>query len=136
MGEPVRILDLARDLIRLSGYRPDLDIPIKITGARPGEKIFEELLYDEENSQHTTHEKIFVSTQNGIDPALVQPGVDHLARLSRDTDCAPETLRAEILRFAHNGFTAMIPPPTLIGLPGKRAGESVNEPAARGLSAP
>ena len=136
MGEPVRILDLARDLIRLSGYRPDLDIPIKITGARPGEKIFEELLYDEENSQHTSHEKIFVSTQNGIDPALVQPGVDHLARLARDTNCAPETLRAEILRFAHNGFTAMTSPTTLIGLPGGRVGEPVRKSAPRGLSAP
>lgn len=135
MGEPVRILDLARDLIRLSGYRPDLDIPIKITGARPGEKIFEELLYDEENSEHTTHEKIFVSTQNGIDPALVKPGVDHLARLARNTDCAPETLRAEILRFAHNGFTAMSQPP-LIGLPAEGVREPVNEPAARGVSAP
>ncbi len=116
MGEPVRILDLARDLIRLSGYRPDLDIPIKITGARPGEKIFEELLYDEENSQQTSHEKIFVSTKNGIDPALVQPGIDHLARLARDTDCPPEMLRAEILRLAHNGFTALAPH-TLIGVP-------------------
>jgi FlaA1/EpsC-like NDP-sugar epimerase len=148
MGEPVRILDLARDLIRLSGYRPDLDIPIKITGARPGEKIFEELLYDEENSQHTTHEKIFVSTQNGIDPALVQPGVDHLAHLARDENCASETLRAEILRFAHNGFTAMLPPSLIgraTGSSGSTApspapatsvnGSPVTEPAVQGVSA-
>ena len=48
MGDPVRIVDLARDLIRLSGLRPDTDIKVEFTGIRPGEKINEELLYSEE----------------------------------------------------------------------------------------
>ncbi len=58
MGEPVRILDLARNLILLSGLRPDEDIKIKFTGARPGEKLFEELNLGEEDMLPTYHEKI------------------------------------------------------------------------------
>ncbi|MDX9916805.1 MAG: nucleoside-diphosphate sugar epimerase/dehydratase [Gudongella sp.] len=61
MGKPVRILDLAEDLIRLSGYEPYSEIPIKITGLRPGEKLFEELLLDEEGISATKHDKIFVA---------------------------------------------------------------------------
>jgi FlaA1/EpsC-like NDP-sugar epimerase len=60
MGEPVKIIDLAKDLIRLSGFEPDVDIAIKITGLRPGEKLYEELLLDEEGVSKTVHEKIFV----------------------------------------------------------------------------
>lgn len=59
MGEPVKILKLAEDLIRLSGLEPYVDIPIEITGLRPGEKLFEELLISE-NVSTTKHEKIFV----------------------------------------------------------------------------
>ena len=58
MGEPVRILDLARNLILLSGLRPDDDIRIAITGLRPGEKLFEELNLLDENMLPTYHEKI------------------------------------------------------------------------------
>jgi FlaA1/EpsC-like NDP-sugar epimerase len=60
MGEPVKIIDLANDLIRLSGFEPDVDIPIKIVGLRPGEKLFEELLLDEEGISNTSHNKIFI----------------------------------------------------------------------------
>lgn len=59
MGKSVKILDLARDLIKLSGYEPDIDIKIEFTGLRPGEKLFEELLLDEE-VQGTAHKNIFV----------------------------------------------------------------------------
>lgn len=60
MGEPVRIVDLARDLIKLSGFEPDVDIKIEYTGLRPGEKLYEELLMAEEGLEETKHEKIFV----------------------------------------------------------------------------
>ena len=60
MGEPVRIDDLARNLIKLSGYRPDVDIKITYTGLRPGEKLYEELLMDEEGLKKTDHDKIFI----------------------------------------------------------------------------
>lgn len=61
MGEPVKILDLAKDLIRLSGFIPDVDIKIEFTGLRPGEKLYEELLIAEEGLQATKHEKILIS---------------------------------------------------------------------------
>ena len=60
MGEPVKIDDLARNLIKLSGFRPDVDIKIKYTGLRPGEKLYEELLMDEEGLKKTAHEKIYI----------------------------------------------------------------------------
>jgi len=59
MGEPIRILDLAKEMIRLSGHEPDVDIPIVFSGLRPGEKLFEELLGAEEGSEPTEHARIF-----------------------------------------------------------------------------
>ena len=67
MGEPVRIYDLAKDLITLSGLMPDKDIEIKITGLRPGEKLFEELLSAEDGTEKTTHKKIFTARIKEID---------------------------------------------------------------------
>ncbi len=66
MGEPVRIVDLAADLIRLSGLEPGVDIDIVYTGIRPGEKLFEELLTEEEGVQASYHEKIFIAPKNGF----------------------------------------------------------------------
>ena len=60
MGEPIRILDIANELIRLSGFEPELDIPISFIGARPGEKKIEELVLDNEYVDRTAHEKILV----------------------------------------------------------------------------
>ncbi len=66
MGEPVKIDDLARDLIRLSGYEPDIDIKIEYTGLRPGEKLYEELLMAEEGLERTAHQKIFIGRQSDM----------------------------------------------------------------------
>lgn len=60
MGEPIKILDLAKDLIRLSGFEPNVDIDIAFTGLRPGEKLYEELLLDDEGIVNTKNEKIFI----------------------------------------------------------------------------
>jgi FlaA1/EpsC-like NDP-sugar epimerase len=62
MGQPVRIIDLAHDLIRLSGLEPDKDIEVRFTGIRPGEKLFEELSTMSEGIERTTHPKIFTGT--------------------------------------------------------------------------
>ncbi|OBZ11234.1 nucleoside-diphosphate sugar epimerase/dehydratase [Bacillus sp. FJAT-26390] len=66
MGKPVRILDLAQDLIRLSGYEPNVDIEIKFSGMREGEKLFEELLTDEEAVSSTQHERIYIGKPTQI----------------------------------------------------------------------
>ena len=103
MGEPVRILASARDLIRLSGYRPGEDIQFEFSGIRPGEKIFEELTYSEEHMARTAHEKIFVSDANHVDACEVAREVDRLVRLAIEGE--RDTLRDEILRLARNGFS-------------------------------
>ncbi len=68
MGEPVKILDLAKKMIRLSGHVPGKDIEIKFTGLRPGEKLYEELLIDEENLIDTDNKRIFVAQMGRLDP--------------------------------------------------------------------
>ncbi len=78
MGEPVKILDLARDLIRLSGLRPDIDIPIRFTGMRPGERLVEELMTEKEEGSQTRHEKIFVARAEPMDPQTLYAAVDAL----------------------------------------------------------
>ena len=72
MGEPVKILELAEKLIRLSGFEPYEDIRIEITGLRPGEKLYEELLLSEEGLQDTAHHKIFVGHPTPASSALLE----------------------------------------------------------------
>ncbi len=78
MGEPVKIVDLARDLIRLSGFEPDIDIEIKFTGLRPGEKMYEELLMEEEGLTATKHEKIFIGKPIFIDFKILNRDLERL----------------------------------------------------------
>ncbi len=105
MGEPVKILDLARDLITLSGLQPDRDIEIVFTGLRPGEKL-EELLFNEAESYTlTAHEKIFVVTEEmPIESQALQWGVQKLIRLAQDGEVdrlwgAIQTLAPECCHF-------------------------------------
>ena len=81
MGEPMKIVDLAKDLIRLSGYDPDVDMPIVITGLRPGEKLFEELLLDEEGISATKHDKIFIGKPTFTDYKLLLRSLDEANRI-------------------------------------------------------
>ena len=80
MGEPVRIMDLATRLIRFYGYEPGADIPIEITGLRPGEKLYEELMLDSEQDKmgSTAHNKIFVAPPMDIDLARFYTDLQHL----------------------------------------------------------
>lgn len=78
MGKPVKIVDLARDLIRLSGLEPDIDIKIKLTGLRPGEKLYEELLMSEEGLTSTSHSKIFIGKPTDIDMQKLRQDLEKL----------------------------------------------------------
>ena len=80
MGKPVKILDLAENLIKLSGFIPYTDIDIKFTGLRPGEKLYEELLMDEEGLQKTDNQKIFVGSPIQLNKDTF---FDHLATLKK-----------------------------------------------------
>lgn len=81
MGQPVRIIDLARNLIRLSGLQPDRDIPIVFTGLRPGEKLFEELMLQGEGLKPTSHQKICVLDGGSYRFEQVQSWLDELSSL-------------------------------------------------------
>ncbi|HOX93962.1 MAG TPA: nucleoside-diphosphate sugar epimerase/dehydratase [Syntrophales bacterium] len=78
MGRPVKILDIARDLIRLHGLEPEVDIPIRFIGLRPGEKLFEELITEGENIQPTAHKKIMVLRGETFDTGSVSKLVEEI----------------------------------------------------------
>ena len=82
MGTPVKISDMARDLIRLSGYEPDVDIKIEYIGLRPGEKLYEELITEGEGIEKTGHKKIMVLRGQSCDPALLNGHIDELSQLA------------------------------------------------------
>ena len=94
MGEPMKILDLAKNLIRLSGYTPDVDIPIVFTGLRPGEKLYEELLMNEEGMQDTPNKLIHIGKPIEFDMAYFEHQLEELyAIANRDTESIKEVVR-------------------------------------------
>lgn len=97
MGEPVRILDLARKMILLSGLRPEVDIPIVFSGARPGEKLFEELSAYEENTVATPHEGIRVLAGPPPDPSALAAGLERLREAVRARDLGETILELKEL---------------------------------------
>ncbi len=87
MGKPVRILDMAHDLIRLHGLEPEKDIPIQFIGLRPGEKLYEELITKGEGIVETTHEKIVVlRANNNYDPDMLEKKIDELIAIAESRD--------------------------------------------------
>jgi FlaA1/EpsC-like NDP-sugar epimerase len=86
MGTPIKIEDMARDLIRLSGFEPDVDIKIEYVGLRPGEKLYEELITEGENIIPTRHEKIMVLKGIECDLELLNGKIDDLVHLAEEQD--------------------------------------------------
>ena len=105
MGEPVKMIDLARKLIRFYGYTPDVDMPIKIIGLRPGEKLYEELLMDAErdNMRRTAHNKIFVAPPIPMDDNELDVQLDMLRKAAAHNDNeAVEALRKVVATYNPN----------------------------------
>ena len=89
MGEPIRIADLAHSMIRLSGYEPGKDIEVVVTGMRPGEKLYEELITHGEGIVPTSHDKIMVLRGNNhFTYGKISAAVDELAIIANQFDTA------------------------------------------------
>ena len=104
MGEPVKILDLANDLIKFSGLRPGHDIKIRFTGLRPGEKLYEELLTEDEGLSRTVNEKIFVGRPKPLEPEALAEALGRFESYVANLDEAG--IRAELDRLAAGSLTA------------------------------
>ena len=105
MGAPVKITTLAENLIRMYGKVPYKEVPIVFTGLRPGEKLFEELLMDEEGLKSTANKKIFIGNQIEIDPGELHKKLDMLKKAADDNDSEKtvELLAELVPTFHHNG---------------------------------
>ena len=101
MGEPVRIDDMARNLIRLSGYTPDVDIMVEYTGLRPSEKLYEELLMDEEGLQNTENELIHIGKPIQMDDEWFKDKLKELDKASRQETDRMKEIVAEIVPTYH-----------------------------------
>jgi len=114
MGEPVKIVDLARDLIVLSGFSPGDDIEIVFPGIRPGEKLFEELSTKGEDMAPTSHEKIAVWKHERIDLETFGQGLDELAKLANcnDGNKVRDMLKRIVPEYLWNGETNSIDQPS------------------------
>ena len=99
MGKPVKISDMVKDLIALSGLRPDVDIKIEYTGIRPGEKMYEELLTAEEGTVTTKHKKIMVAKQAVIAVEAVNEMMASLSQMV-ESDCASNAKVRNLIRLA------------------------------------
>ena len=86
MGEPVKIVDLATRMIELAGYRLDEDIKIEYTGLRPGEKLYEELLIDDDNKKETANKRIFIGQPIKIDEAEFDEKMKELEKATFSED--------------------------------------------------
>lgn len=101
MGEPVRIDDLARNMIRLSGFEPDVDIPIVYTGLRPGEKLYEELLLSGEGMQKTKNDLIYIGHEIAFDPAAFEENLMLLRAIPESDEPALRAKLRELVPTFH-----------------------------------
>ena len=103
MGEPVKIVTLAENLIKLHGKDPYKDIEIKFTGLRPGEKLYEELLMDEEGLKSTANKKIFIGKQIFVDEHDFMDKLNKIKRIaqSNDKESVIELLAQIVPTFSH-----------------------------------
>lgn len=104
MGEPVKIRYLAEQMIRLSGKRPELDVPIHYIGLRPGEKLYEELFYEDEDLHPTPHPKIRMARPPLSDPELLRQRVERLAAAADSGD--PASLQQQLRELVNDGTHA------------------------------
>ena len=98
MGKPVRIDDLARNMIKLSGFEPDVDIKIVYTGLRPGEKLYEELLLSEEGLQKTANELIYIGHRVEFDENRFENDIEQLRILC---DSNSPLIRDKVREIVH-----------------------------------
>jgi FlaA1/EpsC-like NDP-sugar epimerase len=94
MGTSIKIDDMARDLIRFSGFEPDVDIAIEYVGLRSGEKLYEELIFEGEDVVPTSHEKIMVLRGVECNLQLLNGKIDELAKMAEDQDV--EKIKAKL----------------------------------------
>ncbi len=104
MGEPVKIVDLARQMIRLAGLRPEIDVDIRFTGLRPGEKLYEEIFHGQEPPLPTAYPGLLMATPRTSDPAIVGRALEEIAAACRagQTRLALAQLARMVPEFAHN----------------------------------
>ena len=105
MGEPMKILDLAKNLIRLSGYMPDVDIPIVFTGLRPGEKLYEELLMNEEGMQDTPNKLIHIGKPIEFDMERFEGQLEELYSVANQDG---DGIREDVMRIVNTYHPAGI----------------------------
>ncbi|MFC1709833.1 polysaccharide biosynthesis protein, partial [Candidatus Omnitrophota bacterium] len=86
MGQQIKIYDLAKNLITLSGLKPETDIPLRFIGLRPGEKLSEETLHEIEKNKTTKHDKIYITKPNDFDPKALRRQVKNLEYLAKIRD--------------------------------------------------
>jgi FlaA1/EpsC-like NDP-sugar epimerase len=101
MGDPVKIDDMARNLIRLSGFKPDVDIKIEYTGLRPGEKLYEELLMDEEGMQDTQNKMIHIGKPIEMDDDWFREKLHALDEASKTESKEVKKLVSQIVTTYH-----------------------------------
>ena len=104
MGEPVKIDTMARNMIRLSGYEPDVDIKIVYTGLRPGEKLYEELLMKEEGMQETANKLIHIGKPIVMDDEKFRQQLDRLDRACKAEVSNIKDIVAEIVPTYKQGL--------------------------------